>query len=177
MDDANDQCFLLYNNTIASYEFSSQTFSSIAPDPGSADWISYASAAWEKSSRTLWANYTDFWSFGTCAVYSYDGALLGTADVGISPEAMGFHYENSTGIDNSELALSITARPNPASDLVSLTTNEPAFIEIYNSNGLLFHSYVSNGEITISVSDFPAGLYLIQAKSGVRTQIHKLIVQ
>ena len=177
IDEANNQCFLLYNNTIASYEFSSQTFSSIAPDPGSADWISYASAAWEKSSQKLWTNYTDYWSFGTCAVYGSDGALLGTADVGISPEAMGFHYENATGIENSELVLNISAMPNPASDLVTIATNEPAEIGVFNSNGLLVNSCFSNGLVSFSVSDFPAGLYLIQAKSGVHSQVQKLIVQ
>ncbi|PLW98532.1 MAG: hypothetical protein C0593_05325, partial [Marinilabiliales bacterium] len=86
-------------------------------------------------------------------------------------------YENATGIENSELVLNISAMQNLASDLVTIATNEPAEIGVFNSNGLLVNSCFSNGIVSFSVSDFPAGLYLIQAKSGVHSQVQKLIVQ
>jgi hypothetical protein len=59
----------------------------------------------------------------------------------------------------------ITVFPNPATDLISLK-NLPkgiTFITIYRVDGTkVFEGYITNDDPTISVFDFPCGMYLLK---------------
>lgn len=177
IDVENNRSFLLYNNTIAAHNCIDQTFTEIAPDPGSASWITYASAAYERGSETIWANFSDYYSFGTCKVYNLAGEEQGTAEVGISPEAMGFHYENATGVIESNEIFELAVYPNPASSNAVITTNAAAQISVYNTNGALVEQFNSNGIASINVSDLTTGIYLIKAETATQATVTKLMVR
>ncbi|NCD42284.1 MAG: hypothetical protein EOL88_09350, partial [Bacteroidia bacterium] len=57
-DREHGQSFLVCNNEIMSYRFADGTFTALAPDPGSANWITWSSAAWEYGSMSVWGCYT-----------------------------------------------------------------------------------------------------------------------
>jgi len=160
MDVENDRSFLLYNNQIAYYTFSDQTFTAVAPDPGSASWISYASGAFEKVSNTIWANYTDFYSSGTCMVYDLSGNELAAMEVGISPEAMGFHYQDATGVNSTQQVASVHVFPNPVVDRLTISGTDITNGLLLNSNGKVISRF--NGNQTIDMSNVPEGLYLLR---------------
>ncbi|PID93462.1 MAG: hypothetical protein CSA95_07835 [Bacteroidetes bacterium] len=176
MDVENNRSFLLYNSTIAYYDFNAQTFTAVAPDPGSSNFISYASAAYERGADLLWTNATDYTSFGTCKVYNMEGEELGSAEVGISPEAMGFHYKDDSSIEETA-ALSTSLYPNPAKDRVVVTTNQAAVISLFNANGALVDEVHSNGVTILNTRDLAPGIYVVRAQQAQHSSITKLIVQ
>jgi hypothetical protein len=49
--------------------------------------------------------------------------------------------------------------PNPATEVVTIKTDKPAQVQLFDINGKMITSEQSTGSITLSVSNVPAGLY------------------
>lgn len=177
MDEENDRSFLLYNNTIAWYDFNNAVFTEVAPDPGSANWISYASAAYENESSLLWANYTDYYSSGTGVVYNLSGEQVANFDIGISPEAMAFHYSNSTAIDEIQENILAAVYPNPSSGIVTIEAAPEANCVIIDSNGRIIRQFITDGVNTLSLDDISRGMYFVKVQMDNTIDIRKLIIQ
>ncbi len=74
---------------------------------------------------------------------------------------------------------SVFLYPVPAYDWLFIDIADDrnvSVIEILNTSGTVLHSETVTGDKTISVKDFPAGLYLLKSTSRGRTEIHKFIV-
>lgn len=175
MDIDNDRSFLLYNNQIAYYDFSDQTFTAVAPDPGSASWISYASGAFERGTGTVWANFSDFYSSGTCMVYDLAGNELSSMDIGISPEAMGFHYQNATGVSSLHQLATVRVFPNPVVDQLTISGDYITDGLLMNNNGKVMLRF--SGNQTIDMSNVPEGIYLLRLAVDGEIITKKIIKQ
>jgi len=74
----------------------------------------------------------------------------------------------------------IKLAPNPANSFVNIVTDLPMKLEVYSLIGnLIAIENLYEGKNTISVSEFPAGLYFIKLtdKSTGETFVQKLVVQ
>ena len=79
---------------------------------------------------------------------------------------------NGTGIDEEESLNNLVIYPNPTGGKVTLDWNmaspNPMNIRILSITGqvFLFHEFPSQKEMTLDLSDFPDGLYILQIASG-----------
>ncbi len=80
---------------------------------------------------------------------------------------------NGTGIDEKELIPALTLFPNPTRNKVTLLWNtvpqNPMNIRIISITGQLFYSreFSPSQELTLDLSEFPVGLYILQIASGI----------
>ena len=67
--------------------------------------------------------------------------------------------------------------PNPTSGMVTIICQDAEQLNVYNTVGqLLFHQNTKNNEqVSIDMSDFPYGLYLVQMIGGNRTITKQII--
>jgi hypothetical protein len=73
----------------------------------------------------------------------------------------------------------ITLSPNPANSFVNIITGSPMQLEMYSLIGkLITTEYLYEGSNTISVSNYPAGLYLMKLidKNTGQTYVQKLVI-
>jgi len=80
----------------------------------------------------------------------------------------------------SSLAALHALAPNPASNFVNITIGSPMKLEIYSLLGnLIYFESLSEGSNTISVSNYPPGLYMIKLTDSNTNQsfIQKLIIK
>jgi len=81
-----------------------------------------------------------------------------------------------TNIDNSAIKLA----PNPANNFVNIVTGSPMKLEVYSLLGTLITTEsLSEGRNTISVSNYPAGVYimkLVDFNTG-QSFVQKLVVK
>jgi len=81
-----------------------------------------------------------------------------------------------TNINKSAIKLA----PNPASSFVNIVTGAPMKLEVYSLLGNLIHvESLSEGSNTISVSNYPAGVYMMKLTNSNTGQsfIQKLVVK
>ena len=83
----------------------------------------------------------------------------------------------STGVSNTESKKKIKIFPNPASDKVTVACNncQPAgnSLSIYNSVGKRVAEMTFSGQITIDISDFTVGLYVISINGEENVRLMK----
>jgi hypothetical protein len=83
------------------------------------------------------------------------------------------------GINNFNKSV-IKLSPNPANSFVNIVIDSPMKLELYGILGnLITTDYLYEGTNTISVSNYPAGLYLMRLidKNTGETYVQKLVVQ
>jgi uncharacterized repeat protein (TIGR01451 family) len=70
----------------------------------------------------------------------------------------------------------INLYPNPASNLLNIETGQPMQIEILNLQGQIIKRFKTNeGQTSIDVSGFPAGLYFLKAATENNISVKKFI--
>jgi hypothetical protein len=84
--------------------------------------------------------------------------------------------EYSLGIMDTKSATAMIY-PNPATDKLTVVSNEKAEMELYNSLGQTMKTGTLNGTLSIDVSTLPAGVYRVSLKSNSGTSIQKIIIQ
>lgn len=82
----------------------------------------------------------------------------------------------SVGYINNTAQLNIY--PNPASDVLNITTNGKAQAGIYNLSGQLMQSNsINSGTQSINISSLPAGIYTVRLQNGDATATQNFIKQ
>jgi hypothetical protein len=74
----------------------------------------------------------------------------------------------------------LSAYPNPSSDLLTLKVNMPtAELSVFNTQGKLVQqiSAASNRQLTVDVSTWPSGVYLVQARSENQVQTLRVVIE
>jgi hypothetical protein len=70
--------------------------------------------------------------------------------------------------EKENAAATFTLFPNPATDLISWTTDKPIMtIEVYSSTGTLVSKEGVNGKNQINISNFAAGIYTLRATNSL----------
>ncbi|MDO9255859.1 MAG: T9SS type A sorting domain-containing protein [Bacteroidales bacterium] len=85
----------------------------------------------------------------------------------------------TTGIHEIETTVNnIVIYPNPASNNITIESNERATIEIFNMQGQLIQGISTNSPNTnVDISAFPDGVYVLKAKSGKGIVTKKFVKQ
>jgi len=67
---------------------------------------------------------------------------------------------NTPVAENKEMSI----RPNPATNTITFSCNNPCFLKIYNTSGISFieKDVKGNNDIKIDISELPKGIYIAQ---------------
>jgi hypothetical protein len=66
------------------------------------------------------------------------------------------------------MAFSLSAFPNPATDLLTIVSNKQALLTVATSTGQqIANLQLINGSQTININDWPNGLYILKAGGSV----------
>ncbi len=87
----------------------------------------------------------------------------------------GTPWSLTSGID--ELKVEFTLSPNPAKDVLNISTDEQSIsCSVFNLNGQLLLQQTLNNSEVLSVATLSNGMYLLQVQSGNRKTIQKFII-
>lgn len=87
----------------------------------------------------------------------------------------GTPWSLTSGID--ELKVEFTLSPNPAKDILNISTDEQSIsCSVFNLNGQLLLQQTLNNSQVLSVATLNNGMYLLQVQSGSRKTIQKFII-
>lgn len=87
----------------------------------------------------------------------------------------GTPWSLTSGID--ELKVEFTLSPNPAKDILNISTDEQSIsCSVFNLNGQLLLQQTLNNSEVLSVATLNNGMYLLQVQSGNRKTIQKFII-
>jgi hypothetical protein len=83
---------------------------------------------------------------------------------------------SSNGIDTDEI-VSISIFPNPATELISIESNNATSIHIFNTVGQVVYSNLNPSTIqSVDVSTFETGIYIVEVKNNEIITTEKLII-
>jgi len=110
----------------------------------------------------LIGTWTDFLSQGTAYILSYDGKVLKSFDVGISPGSIALDVRMVTGVTDVTDDLHVIIRPNPVSDFVEITAeSQIRDVTLFNAQGAqVVRQFVNAQNGRVVVSGYPDGLYI-----------------
>lgn len=125
----------------------------------------------------LYGTTTDFFSSGSLHVMDYEGSILSTVAVGVSPGKLALDVRSSTSI-NETSAGGLSVFPNPTEGAVTvradaLRMGEP--INILDASGrIVLNTRASAvGMAQLDVSGLADGIYTVRSASGITTRFTK----
>lgn len=117
--------------------------------------------------------------------FSYKATIAGTYNYQCTPHAsMGmvgnFVVTGSTNVPAVSTVTSLTMAPNPASSLVTITSDmtNPS-ISIYDDAGRaisMVHIVKNGNQLQLDVSQFPAGIYVLKLATADKSELQKIVV-
>lgn len=124
----------------------------------------------------MYGTTTDFFSTGALHVMNYEGQVLSTVAVGVSPGKLALDTRLSTGIARTRTERMLLF-PNPATDLLTVrlpaaSTNEP-FAVLDAAGRKLLHATAAIGTVQMDVSGLAEGVYTLRSASGATARFIK----
>ena len=119
------------------------------------------------------ADANNYAATGFVYEYNLTGSLLNTFTVGQNPNHIYKSAQSNLGNNTNTLA-SISVYPNPTSDLFYVNSANDLKVTIHDLSGKMLKSVNSSKE-AIDVSDFSAGLYIVELAAENQKQVIKLI--
>ena len=117
----------------------------------------------------LYATTTDYVSTGDAYIMQYNGTMLDSFSVGVSPGNMTLDVRVSTGLSQiSNLKPQISVYPNPVVSELNIQLSEKGnnAFTIYNSMGSVVYNATVSGAVKIPVSELPRGIYYLKTGSA-----------
>ncbi len=105
--------------------------------------------------------------------YNLTGTLLNTFTVGQNPNHIYKATQSNLGTNTSTLT-SISVYPNPTTDVFHVMSASDLQVKIYDLSGKML-KVVNSSKDAIDVSDFSAGLYIVELVGENQKQVIKLI--
>lgn len=176
-----DTAFLAMNNGIGAYNLNNLALLDSQIVNFSLNAFDYDTA-----NNSFYVSQIDFanQSNNVGAIFSRNGQSTGNFPVGFSPEALGLFYDQTTGINDVELAsnsTSLSVYPNPAVNQVTVRFDDNRLVEtvsIFDMNGrLVSMNNLFNGQATIDMENLESGIYIVSVLSGNTIHTQKLIKQ
>lgn len=119
------------------------------------------------------ADAKNYITLGAAYVYSTEGTLLNTYEVGYVPN--GFLKSVTDNLSNTHFTkLEVSVYPNPASDVIFINTQKEATVALHDISGRLIktQNYATSG---ISISDLNKGIYMLEITIDGITTVKKII--
>jgi len=177
----NGQLFVQMNNGIGQIDLADMSLvnsSVVSPFE-----MSIAAAAMDTVNSLFYITTTDYASVGEGLIFNQQGENVGSFDAGISPEAIAIDYRSTEGIGEYLTSLSIDAMPNPAGESCQLSFPHEladADWKITDLRGAAVRSGHLSGnqnELSIDVSTWPSGIYVVSAINDKARGVVKLVVK
>ena len=104
-------------------------------------------------------------------IYNTECSFVVTRDTVISA-----HYISVSAIDDVSTYQRINVYPNPASTDVTVETDQPSTLTLFDATGRKCGQWkVENGKTTLDISTLPAGVYFVRLSTS--PTIRKLIIR
>lgn len=119
----------------------------------------------DKINGRLIATWTDFFSQGIAYILTYEGDVLSSFDVGVSPGNIALDIRMVTGVNDAQWPESaVRVFPNPASDMLFLSAEEMiSDVQVTDILGqLVYRDLPGSASAQLSIRSFPAGVYAIR---------------
>lgn len=128
--------------------------------------LSYYGLLNDTINNILYATSTDYVSYGMAYIMQYDGTLIDSFAVGVSPGNMALDVRIATHA-NIDQTPSFSVYPNPVLDelIIKGINGEEQTISVFNLLGERKLSLKLRKETRINVSSFPSGFYIVKVGS------------
>jgi len=126
----------------------------------------------------LYVTTTDFWSFGMVYKMQYNGTLIDSFAVSISPGTLALDIRTVVSVDRRPRAGNIIIYPTVVDDIIiiELENTHEVQININNSLGQIVRSFSSfEKKEVIDVNDLSAGVYFLSVKSESTHQVMRFV--
>ncbi len=112
----------------------------------------------------LIGTWTDFVSHGIAYILDYDGSVLTSFDVGVSPGSIALDIRSTTAATHEISDNISTLYPNPVSHVLTISTGQAVdAIKVFSATGrLLDVVHAVPQHESIGMDGYPAGLYIVQ---------------
>lgn len=98
------------------------------------------------------------------------------ASSGFDLDAIGVIHQQPLGLDILNLTYSIY--PNPTTDIINISSNEPISVEIFNVQGEKLSSFIQNTSHVISLKNFNSQLIFVKlTDQNVHSVIKKVVIR
>lgn len=158
--------FLQVNGNIGVFDLYGETLDTnrISPEISGG---TFSSVAFDNINNRIYANLTDYYSFGQGYIYDLAGSLIDTYDIGISADAMDIDYRISTSVNNTINDIELKVFPQPANDYLNICSDENITkISIYNLNGMKICTQNNNSHnYKFDISGFSKGIYILKVNT------------
>lgn len=176
--------YLIYNGGIGSFDLNTGTMANTSVvDPPMSLNVFINSGAIDYVGGNLYlqlGNRPPTFGIGIVAS-SVTGDSLSSYPTGINAESVAIDYRTPVSIKPAaNQGLSVSVYPNPATESVTLTFNEPASqVTVLDITGRIMFTgvNVSGNHLRIDCSDFPAGIYFVSVSSETGKSTRKFIKQ
>lgn len=91
------------------------------------------------------------------------------------PDAIAWSFTTGTGTGTGNVTVATTVYPTITGDNVTVETEAPASIRVFNLSGQSLAAYASQGTQVVSLSRYPSGIYLLKITVNGRVSTHKVI--
>ncbi len=128
----------------------------------------------------IYATETDFVSFGEAFIYSADGVLLDSFEVGVTPANITLDILQLSSVSGVEENFDLEVFPNPVKGnlLIRTTLESEGAYQLFGLGGALIQAGNLQGTQTqLSVGNLPEGVYLLRVVSDGVVQTRKVIKQ
>lgn len=127
--------------------------------------LSYYGLLDDTINSVLYATSTDYVSSGDAYIMQYDGTMLDTFAVGVSPGNMALDVRTLTSVEQQNNSSQIIFYPNPVASELNVQFSEKGnyVLTIYNMLGEVVYNSTVSGAIKIPVSEFSPGMYYLKA--------------
>jgi len=144
------------------------------PDPGSANYIAIAGAAFDSINNLFYVSITDYFSFGEGKVYDMSANQTGSFDAGVSAEVVAIQYADETVV-HELMDMQANVYPNPVSSMLYIDCSEQFdHISVYNELGALVKDIPHLSARAFDMSDLPNGFYMVKMSSATSFVIKKI---
>jgi hypothetical protein len=119
----------------------------------------------DKINEQLIATWTDFFSAGIAYILDYDGNVLHSFDVGISPGSIALDVRTATGIDDPASAdSSVRLFPNPVSNHLTISAEDViSELQVINALGSVIQQlHPTSASTTLAMDGYQSGVYFVQ---------------
>lgn len=178
-----DMLYCLLDEGIGSINLSTMEVAThaIVPDPGSSDFIYFAAVAFDSLSNHFYATTTDYVTFGQGYIYSGQGELINTFNMGVSAEAIALDYRDETTIITQTARAELKIFPNPVNHTLHLNLpqqSEEWTYRLHNLKGkLILEGRLDVQRNSIDVRFLQSGIYIIEVQDSNDNLYHQKFIK
>jgi len=138
----------------------------------------------DEINNLIYVTTTDYVTYGTAYVMQYDGAVIDSFSVGVSPGNMALDVRQITTSINNQYSIinnQLKVYPNPTSSVINLEVN--GNIQSYKltltdilGRIVYMHEFIDTKKTqTIDIQEYPQGIYLLSVETNEMKSTFKVV--